>query len=359
MNSAELKRLVADGESEQVEFKRSTGQRTEAMKTVCAMLNGLGGFVFFGVDDRSEIIGQEVSARTLEDIANELRRIEPPAFPDIETVKLRGSKAVVALRIPGGGGPFTYDGRPYTRHGPTTRVMPSSRYQRILLERMHASYRWENQPAQELSIRDLDKNEILRTLDEAVRRARLDDPGTRDLEELLTGFGVISKGKLLNAAVVLFGRSERMMPNYPQCAIRMARFRGVDKTEFLDNRQEMGNAFELLQRAQRFFRDCLPVAGRILTNVFEREDDPLYPPAALREAVANALCHRDYSIPGGAVSIAIYDDRIEISSTGVLPFDLTPEALSRHMDPAPGIRSSPKPSIVEVSLKRGDEGQSG
>ena len=66
--STELKRLVTDGESEQVEFKRSTGQRTEAMKAVCAMLNGLGGFVLFGVDDRS-IIGQEVSARTHEDIA--------------------------------------------------------------------------------------------------------------------------------------------------------------------------------------------------------------------------------------------------------------------------------------------------
>ena len=133
---------------------------------------------------------------------------------------------------------LTFDGRPYTRHGPITRVMPSSRHQRILLERMHASYRWENQPARQLSIRDLDKNEILRTLDEAVRRARLDDPGTRDLEELLTGFGVIADGKLLNAAVVLFGKSERTMPNYPQCAIRMARFRGVDKTEFLDNRQK-------------------------------------------------------------------------------------------------------------------------
>src|SRR5207237_1365963 len=91
--------------------------------------------------------------------------------------------------------------------------------------------------------------------------------------------------------------------------------------------QEVGHAFELLQRAQRFLRDHLPVAGRIVPNLFERVDDPLYPPEALREALANALCHRDYSVGGGAVSIAIYDDRLEISSTGVLPFGLTPEDL--------------------------------
>ena len=107
------------------------------------------------------------------------------------------------------------------------------------------------------------------------------------------------------------------------------RFRGNDKTEFLDNRQEWGHAFDLLQRAQRFLRDHLPVAGRIVPNVFERVDDPVYPPAALREAIANALCHRDYGAVGGAVSVAIFNDRLEIASTGILPFDLTPEDLKR------------------------------
>lgn len=55
-------------------------------------------------------------------------------------------------------------------------------------------------------------------------------------------------------------------------------------------------------------RDHLPVAGRILPNLFKRVDDLLYPPTALREAIANAICHRDYSIAGGSVSIAIFDD---------------------------------------------------
>ena len=83
MNLNELKQLVKQGESDRLEFKKTTGQRTAAAKTVCAMLNSMGGFVIFGVTDKGEIAGQQVSAKTLEDISNEIRNIEPPAFPDI------------------------------------------------------------------------------------------------------------------------------------------------------------------------------------------------------------------------------------------------------------------------------------
>ena len=88
MNLKELENLVRKGESDRLEFKRSTGQRTQAAKAVCAMLNGLGGFVIFGVTDKGKIVGQTVTPKTLEDVVNELREIEPPAFPDVETIVL-------------------------------------------------------------------------------------------------------------------------------------------------------------------------------------------------------------------------------------------------------------------------------
>lgn len=105
------------------------------MKSVCAMLNGLGGFVLFGVTDLGRIIGQMVTERTLENVAYELTKIEPPAFPDIETVAVGDARSVIALRIPGGGGPYTYDGRPYIRSGTTTCVMRQAVYEQRLLER--------------------------------------------------------------------------------------------------------------------------------------------------------------------------------------------------------------------------------
>src|SRR5262249_15403033 len=156
------------------------------------------------------------------------------------------------------------------------------------------SHRWENQPAEGFGVADLDHAEILRTIDEAIRRQRLEDPGTRDIPALLQGLNLIREGQLLNASVVLFGQAQRLPAYYPQCLLRLAGFLGRHADEFLDNRQEYGHAFDLLLRGQRFFRDHLPVAGRIVPHLFERIDDPLYPPAALREALANALCHRDF-----------------------------------------------------------------
>jgi len=349
MNMEELRQVVASGETETVEFKRTTGELVAGTRTACAMLNRRGGFVLFGVGDEGRLSGQPVSAKTREEVAVHLHKIEPPAFPDLEEVPLDAGRSVLALRVAGGGGPYTYDGRPYVRSGSTTSIMPQPEYQRLLLEKMHGTHRWENRPAEGLTPGDLDGAEIVRTVEEAIRRGRMEDPGTRDPRALLLGLNLIEDDRLLNAAIVLFGRPDCFPSHYSQCSLRLARFRGRDALGVMeDNRQEVGNAFDLLIRAQRFLRDHLPIAGRVLPNIFEREDDPLYPPVALREALANALCHRDYAAGGGAVSIGIYDDRLEISSTGVLPFGLTVAALLRPH------RSRPwNPLIAEVFYRRG------
>ena len=103
-----------------------------------------------------------------------------------------------------------------------------------------------------------------------------------------------------------------------------------------------------MQKAERFMRENLPVAGRIQPNLFERVDDPLYPPGALREALANAFCHRDYSISGGSISIEVYDDRLEITSTGLLHFGLTPAALYLPHESLPW-----NPLMARVFYRRG------
>ena len=101
---------------------------------------------------------------------------------------------------------------------------------------MHSEQRWENQPATGWSVEDLDVNEIRRTVEEAIRRDRLEDPGTREPVALLRGLGLLRDGALYWAAVVLFGKAERVELEMPQCTLRVARFRGFDRTEFLDNR---------------------------------------------------------------------------------------------------------------------------
>lgn len=326
----QLQAWVEQGESETQEFKLSSGQRTDAARTICAFLNHCGGRVLFGVDVHGRTVGQETVDKTLSDIAQELRQIDPPVLPSIERITLPTGREVIVVTVERGvRRPHSLRGVAYRRVGTTNHPLSREEYGQILLEQLHSTVRWESEPASGWTIADLETTEIVRTLEEAIRRGRADDPGTRDPAEILRGLGLLKEGQILRAAVVLFARSDRLLPDYPQCLLRVARFKGLDKTEFVDNRQFYGNAFDLLVRADRFLRDHLPIAGRVVPNLFERIDDPLYPPQALREAIANALCHRDYAIGGGSVDVAIYDDRLEITSAGLLHFGLTIEDLYR------------------------------
>jgi ATP-dependent DNA helicase RecG len=346
---AQVEEWVSLGESETLEFKATTGERRAATRTLCAMLNHRGGRVLFGVTPEGRVMGQQVSDHTLEEVAQEIAELDPPAFPTIERVPLdRGREALVVTVTQGPARPYTHRGIPYRRVGNTSPRMSRDEYNRMLLERLHSEQRWENQPAEHWTVADLDADEILRTLVEALRRGRAEDPNTRDPTEVLRGLGLVRDGVLLRAAVVLFGRRERIEAEMPQGLLRVARFRGTDRTEFLDNRQFHGNIFDLLFRAERFLRDSLPVAGRIQSGLFERIDDPLYPPLALREALANAFCHRDYSIGGGSVAIGVYDDRLEVTSSGTLHFGLTPEALFQPHESLPW-----NPLIARVLYRRG------
>ena len=345
----QIRNWAASGESETLEFKRTTGERREAVRTLCAMLNHRGGRVLFGVEADGRVIGQQVSDHTIEEIAQEIKELDPPAFPTIDRVEVGGGREALVVSVATGhNGPYSYRGQAYRRVGNTSPVMSRDEYNRKLLERLHGEHRWENEPAGGWTVADLDGQEIVRTVEEAIRRGRAEDPGTRDPAELLRGLGLTKNGVLLRAALVLFGHAERLAAEFPQCLLRVARFAGTDKTEFLDNRQFHGNAFELLLAAERFLREHVPVAGRVVPGRIERVDEPAYPPLAVREALANAFCHRDYSIGGGSVGIAIYDDRLEVTSSGTLHFGLTPEALFGPHESLPW-----NPLIAGVFYRRG------
>ena len=350
MNLEELKKLIAQGETEYLEFKKTTGQRNEAAKTVCAMLNGLGGYVFIGITDKGEVRGQYVTSKTLEDIAIELHRISPPAFPEMKVMSLDENKGVIILHVNGERGTYTYDGRPYLRYGSTTQLMPRGEYEQRLLERLHATKRWENKLVPEgITIEDLDEEEIHLTLQNAVDIGRMEKPKNVDTQSILSGLGLTYENKLLQAAVALYGKSKKLFSLYPQCSIRLARFRGESRlADFTDNRQYWGHSFDLLRRAETFFLDHMPIAGRVVPGKMRREDYPMYPPRGMREALANAICHRDYTNHSGAVGLAMYNDHLEIINPGSFHFGMTPEKLIKPHQSKPW-----NPLIAEVFYRAG------
>jgi ATP-dependent DNA helicase RecG len=346
MDLAELKQLVDQGESDRLEFKKTTGELKAGMQALCAMLNGSGGMVVFGVTAAGKVVGQDITDATLQEVAREIKKLEPAATIAQTMVPVAGSLRVLALEAAQApGGPFVFDGRAYKRIGPKNSRMSQAEYQERLLARTQAIHRWENQIAEGYSPADLDSDEIDRMVRAALHCGRLASQPS-DPMDVLDRLHLRVEGRLLRAAVVLFGR--KFLPDYPQCALRLARFKGTSKTEFLDQRQLRGHAFQILDEAVNFIMRHIPVAGRIESGKLEREDMPLYPPLALREALVNALCHRDYTIPGGAVNVAIYDDRLEIISSGLLPPGITIADLKRSHVSRPR-----NPLIAEVFYRRG------
>jgi predicted HTH transcriptional regulator len=171
------------------------------------------------------------------------------------------------------------------------------------------------------------------SMEAGINCGRLPETTIREeIPAILEKFDLLHDGKLNNAAAVLFGRN---LYDYPQCLLRMARFRGTSKEEFIDNQRQQGNIYALLDAAMSFFFKHLSLSGKI--EGLYREEKLSIPYKALRECCINAFCHRAYHRPGGSVGIAIYDDRVEIESSGAFPPDmlLTPfqQSLSLFGEP--------------------------
>ena len=308
MTYQDIETLITKKEGNSLEFKESTGQLDRSMETLCAFLNGEGGTILYGVRDDGRIIGQTVSDSTKRSIAEALNRIEP--FVDLEITYITipdTEKYVIVIFVEEQCfmRPFTYKGRAYLRIESTTTVMPQERYNHLLMER-GGKYGWEAMINPDLKIADLDENAILGAVREGIRNGRLPETTIReDIPVILKKFRLLNDGRLNNAAAVLFGKE---LYDYPH-------FKGTTKDEFIDNQRAEGNIYELLDVAMAFFFKHLSLSGKI--NGLYREEELSIPYKALRECCINSFCHRSYHHPGSSVSIAIYDNRVEIRNTGL------------------------------------------
>jgi ATP-dependent DNA helicase RecG len=332
MTLEELKRLVADGEGERLECKETTGQRGEACRTLCAFLNGDGGTVVFGVSRGGKLTGQLMSDETKRDLARAFCDFEPGIEIPTEYVPIDETHQAVVCRVAGGPHkPYAYDGRPYRRVQSTTTKMPQDQYAALIASRGGFQSKWELQWDENVSMDDVDLVEVTRTAKIAVAEGRLaPDVDVNDPKDLLRRFGLLKDEHPLNGAMALFGKN---LTFYPQCILKMAWFKGKDKTIFLDNRMVEGNIVQLQSEAMAFCFKHLNLSG-VVRGLY-REEELEVPAEALREAIINALAHRLYT-SGGSVSLAIYEDRVEISNPG----SFSPDAASKGV--FPGMASTPR-----------------
>lgn len=337
MTIKDIETLIHNDETREIELKKTTGELKDGMKSACAFLNTDGGWLIFGVTPTTlRIVGQDVTESTRREIALALTHLEPALDIEVEYIDVPDSdgKQLIVMRFDKwvwGMEPYTYHKCPYYRVESVTKEMPRDMFVERLKAARPLDFAWDEQIAQGITINDLDEERIRNAVRLGIAGGRINASAEgATVETLLGKLKLLNDGKPTNAAVMLFGKNT---DDYPQLLMRMACFKGNDKNEFLDNKRQYGNFFDLLDAGTAFCFRNLRLSGKIVG--MRREEQLEIPAEALREALINALCHRDYSNPRASVSLAIYSDRVEIVNPGRFPTQLTPENIKRQHDSYP------------------------
>jgi ATP-dependent DNA helicase RecG len=301
-------------ENETLELKKSTSELKAAIISIASILNKHGfGELYFGIKNDGKIVGQEVSEKTLRDISQSIsENIEPKIYPEINVVKIENRNCIY-VQFLGREKPYYAFGRAYTRVGDEDRKLSAKEIENIILKKHDKATRWETRLSDK-TIDQLDEEIIKKFVEKANNVGRLEFKH-ETTETTIRKLDLINNGWLLNAGGVLFCDENPLV-------VQMAIFAGKDKLTFLDIKQLRGNIFYLLDESELYIKNH--INWRVKFGKLEREEIPEIPVDAIREALVNSLCHKDYKIPKSN-EVAIFKDRVEIYNPGDFPEGLTPQ----------------------------------
>ncbi|MCX6770232.1 MAG: putative DNA binding domain-containing protein [Candidatus Micrarchaeota archaeon] len=299
-------------ETETLELKKSTSELKEAIISISAMLNKHGqGEVIFGIEDSGKVVGQDIGKTTTQDISKSIQdHIEPEVFPNIQEEQIEG-KPCIRVRISGNHMPYFAYGRAYTRVGDKDLVLSSRELEGLFEKKNQGKMRWDDKPCHNAKLSDIDPGKLGIFLKKANLEFVSTDVALRNLSLMLS-----PSGALTNTAILLFGHSPQKFIH--NAKLRCAVFAGA--ATILDMKDFEGDLFALIEDAQAYALRNTHTRERI--EGLYRVDVPEIDPEALREAIINAFCHRDYHNPD-SVHVAIFNDRVEIRSPGLLYGGLT------------------------------------
>ncbi len=315
--------LLKRREGKRLEFKRDLSRPDGALKTLVAFANTAGGTLLVGVEDRTGHVRGVAEPLDLEErLANLISdQIAPQLVPEIEILRWRRTQVVAVQVHPSPSRPhyFRREGEEagvYVRVGSTNR-----RADRDLvgeLRRFSRGEAFDEQPMPDLDSEALDfraASESFAGVRKLVRR----DLATLRLVTDHQGRMVPTVGGML-----LFGRDRDRQ--FPDAWIQVGRFAGADRSRILDSAEIRSLPVRAIEEAIAFVEKH-SLRGAEIGRVRRKERWNL-PPVAVREAVINAVAHADYAQSGAPIRVAIFDDRLEVESPGLLPFGLTVEDLS-------------------------------
>lgn len=324
-------------ESEEVEFKKSTSLIKEAIISICAILNKhKKGKLYFGIKDNGEIVGQEVSQNTLRVISQTIyNNLEPKIFPEIKEIKLE-NKSCIEIIFEGNSVPYFAYGRSYIRVADEDKQINNKELENLFTKKINNENEWDLKICENAKIEDISDETINKFIELSNESKRILIK-KEDKLTILKKLGLTKENKLTNAAIILFGNSPSKF--FLNITVKCGRFRGFEKEEFIDLKDYNGNLFDNLESVENFLKNNLIMSAKI-EGLYRKETWEI-PLEAIREALINALIHRDY-FSSGFVYVKLYDDKLIISNPGGFPEVLSIKDLYKEHESFPKNKSLAK-----------------
>ena len=330
----DIKELTHRGESQSLEFKESLKLKDEIGETVSAFSNSDGGTIIVGASDNGGVPGVDIGKNTLEELANYIKRnTDPHIFPSVKIQEV-GRESVVVVEVKGSAEkPVFFKNHAYKRVGKTNQMISSSELRKLAKESGGRVY-WDERVCEDADLEDIEEEKVRWFLKEARHERGLDINESSSVEDALLRLKLLKAEKPTNGAVLLFGRDPQR--KFIQSEIKCIRFKGVGVTgEMIDLRTVDGDVFDQLIEAEKFIFNNIALSAWIEDGKIQRQERWEYPPKAIREALANAISHRDYETTS-RVQVRIFDDRMEFWNPGRLPEGWTVETLRHVHESIPG-----------------------
>jgi ATP-dependent DNA helicase RecG len=290
------------------------------LETVAAFANTRGGILIIGVQDDGTVQGIMLGQETLREWVNHIAQATY-LHPHIGSLSYEG-KTIAVVEVPESPlKPIPCRGRYFKRVGKSNRQMTDDDLTRAVLDKV--SMTWDEVVEPRVKLNELDPEQLRRFRILCNQKGRRPIPPDEDDATVLEKLGLQHAGELLRAAVLLFGQEPRRF--YPSALVKIGRFRSP--TLIVDDREVYGTLFDQVDGTMAYFREHLQTR-------FEFRGEPArevvweYPLEALREAIINAVCHRDY-LDTGYTQVRWYDDRLVFLNPGGLAPPLRLEDLKR------------------------------
>jgi ATP-dependent DNA helicase RecG len=321
MTAAELKALLEAGRGPETEFATESTSPARLAETLVSFANAAGGTLLVGIDARSG------TPRGLSDPEGLLDRVleaalaaDPPLIIPLPKVVEVESTPVLVANVPAGlPHVYSYRGKYLVREGRHNRPLAPRQLRRLMMER--GAVNFEALVPDGARLEDLDWEKAGRYL------SSLEHLSGVPPEEALLRRGCLVQGETgprpTYAGLLLFGREPQRW--VPSAEILVARYGGTAMDDVFVKEQVRGTLPEQIRRAEAFVTSNMRRGVRLLG--LERVEEAEYPSEAMREAIVNAVAHRDYQIRGDEIRVLMFADRIEFYSPGRLPGHVTVENL--------------------------------